>query len=111
MPGVDDVFNGITSAGPALQVHVVLIAAARFGLNTQTLAAEVEPAVTGTVAGKIRNGDRMYDLRVLVEDYIRLAQLKIREHAVSSSLISISTVATVYTGSRDTLTQQRHSNT
>jgi len=102
IPGVEDVFNGLTIAGPALQVHVDPVAAARFGLNTQTVAAEVEPAVTGTVAGKIRIGDRMYDLRVLAADSTPLTQLKIRAGAPSSTLIPLSTVATVTTGTPET---------
>ena len=98
IPGVEDVFNGLTIAGPALQVHVDPVAAARFGLNTQTVAAEVEPAVKGTVAGQIRIGDRMYDLRVLATDSTPLAQLKIRAGAPSSALVPLSTVATITTG-------------
>src|SRR5205085_4659795 len=62
VPGVEDVFDGIVIAGPALQVRVDAAAAARFGLTTQTLAEAVEPAITGTVAGQIRIGDRVYDL-------------------------------------------------
>lgn len=102
IPGVEDVFNGLTIAGPALQVHVDPVAAARFGLNTQTVAAEVEPAITGTVAGQIRIGDRMYDLRVLAADSTPLPQLKIRARAPSSALIPLSTVATVTTGTPET---------
>ncbi|HVS60051.1 MAG TPA: efflux RND transporter permease subunit, partial [Gemmatimonadaceae bacterium] len=102
IPGVEDVFNGLTIAGPALQVHVDPVAAARFGLNTQKVAAEVEPAVTGTVAGQIRIGDRMYDLRVLATDSTPLPQLKIRAGAPSSALIPLSTVATITTGTPET---------
>ncbi|MEO8910948.1 MAG: efflux RND transporter permease subunit [Gemmatimonadaceae bacterium] len=102
IPGVEDIFNGITIAGPALQVHVDPVAAARFHLNTQTVAAEVEPAVTGTVAGQIRIGDRMYDLRVLLADSAALSQLKIRAAAPSASLIPLSAVASVTTGSPET---------
>jgi cobalt-zinc-cadmium resistance protein CzcA len=102
IPGVEDVFNGLTIAGPALQVHVDPVAAARFGLNTQTVAAEVEPAITGTVAGQVRIGDRMYDLRVLAADSTTLPLLKIRARAPSSALIPLSTVATVTTGTPET---------
>ena len=102
IPGVADVFNGITIAGPALQVNVDPVAAARFGLNTQTVAAEVEPSVKGTVTGQIRIGDRMYDLRVLSADSTALPQLKIRAGAPSSALIPLSTVATITTGAPET---------
>lgn len=101
--GVEDVFNGITIAGPALQVHVDPVAAGRFGLNTQTVAQSVEPAITGTVAGQIRIGDRMYDLRVLANDSSGpLSDLKIRTGPPSSALIPLSTVATISTGTPET---------
>ncbi len=101
--GVEDVFNGITIAGPALQVHVDAAAAGRFGLTTQTVAQAVEPAITGTVAGQIRIGDRMYDLRVLATDSaVPLSDLKIRTGPPSSALIPLSTVATISTGTPET---------
>lgn len=101
--GVEDVFNGITIAGPALQVKVDPVAATRFGLTTQSVAQAVEPAITGTVAGQIRIGDRMYDLRVLATDSTGpLSALKIRAGPPSSALIPLSTVATVSTGTPET---------
>jgi multidrug efflux pump subunit AcrB len=95
---VEDVFNGIVVAGPALQVQIDPVAATRFGLTTQSLAEAVEPAITGTVAGQIRIGDRMYDLRVLATDPGSLEQLKIRAGPPSSVLVPLSAVATVSTG-------------
>ncbi len=100
--GVEDVFNGIVIAGPALQIHVDPIAATRFGLTTQTIAEAVEPAITGTVAGQVRIGDRMYDLRVLATDSGPLDALKIRAGPPSSALIPLSAVATVLTGAPET---------
>ncbi|MFN2636107.1 MAG: efflux RND transporter permease subunit [Gemmatimonadaceae bacterium] len=102
IPGIEDVFNGITIAGPALQLRVDPLAAARFGLNTQTIAAEVQPAITGTVTGQVRIGDRMYDLRVMADDSTPLANLKIRAVAPAPALIPLSTVATVSTGTPET---------
>lgn len=100
--GVEDIFNGLTIAGPALQVRVDPAAAARFGLNTQSVAAEVEPAITGTVAGQIRIGDRMYDLRVLLADATSLPALRIRAASPSSGLLPLSAVAAVTTGTPET---------
>ncbi len=96
--GVEDVFNGIVIAGPALSVHVNAVAAAHFGLNTQMVAAEVEPAITGSVAGQIRVGDRMYDLRVFAPAQGPLSALKIRAAAPSTSLIPLSALASISTG-------------
>jgi heavy metal efflux system protein len=96
VPGVEDVFDGIVIAGPALEVRVDAAAAARFGLTTQTLAEAVEPAITGTVAGQIRIGDRVYDLRVLTPGDGRLEALKIR--VPSGALVPLAAVASVSTG-------------
>ena len=98
VPGVEDVFDGIVIAGPALQIRVDPVAAARFGLTTQTVAAAVEPAITGTVAGQIRVGDRMYDLRIFAPGTGPLTALKIRAGSPSSSLVPLSTLASVSTG-------------
>jgi len=98
VPGVEDVFNGIVIAGPALQVRVDAVVAARYGLTTQAIAAAVEPAITGTVGGQIRIGERMYDVRVLATDPRPLAQLEIRAGPPFSQLIPLSAVATVSTG-------------
>lgn len=102
VPGVEDVFNGIVIAGPALQIRVDPVAVTRFGLTTQTLAGAVEPAVRGTVAGQVRIGDRIYDLRVLVSDGGSLNALKIRAGPPFSGLIPLSAVATVSTGMPET---------
>jgi heavy metal efflux system protein len=96
--GVEDVFNGIVIAGPALQVHVNSEAAARFGLNTQSVADAVAPAITGTLAGQIRVGDRMYDLRIFAPADGTLTALKIRAAAPSAALIPLSALASVSTG-------------
>jgi cobalt-zinc-cadmium resistance protein CzcA len=98
VPGVEDVFNGITIAGPALQVHVNSVNAARFGLTTASVAEAVEPAITGTVAGQVQIGDRMYDLRVFAAGGGPLSSLQIRAGPPFSSLIPLSAVATVGTG-------------
>jgi multidrug efflux pump subunit AcrB len=99
--GVEDVFNGITIAGPALQVHVNPVAATRFGFTTQSIAAAVEPAITGSVAGQIRIGDRMYDLRVLSPGTAPLDELRIRAGPPSNALVPLSAVATVSTGTAE----------
>ena len=96
--GVEDVFNGITIAGPALQVRVDARAAARYGLTTQTVASAVEPAITGTVAGQIRVGDRMYDLRIFAPADGPLSSLKIRAAPPLHALVPLSTLASISTG-------------
>ena len=96
--GVEDVFNGITIAGPALQVHVNAREAARFDLTTQAVASAVEPAITGTVAGQIRVGDRMYDLRIFAPTDGPLSSLQIRAGPASTGLVPLSALASISTG-------------
>jgi Cu/Ag efflux pump CusA len=98
--GVEDVFDGVVIAGPALQIRVDPVAAARYGLTTQQIHSEVAPAVTGSVVDQIRIGDRVYDLRVLRKDGAPLQDLRIR--TASGGLIPLSTVATVSTGKPET---------
>jgi len=96
VPGVFDVFNGITVAGPALDLRVDPAAAARYGLTTAAIQAAVEPSVVGTVANQVRVGDRLYDLRVLAPTNLPLTDIKVR--TPTAGLIPLSAVATVRTG-------------
>ncbi|MDB5097853.1 MAG: transporter [Cyanobacteria bacterium RYN_339] len=68
VPGVVDIFDGITVSGPALRARIDRDAAARYGLT----AADVENALTlatgGRVAGAVLKGPRMVDLRVRLGD-------------------------------------------
>ena len=64
--GVADVFDGITIAGPNLVVRIRPDAPARFGISAEGLHGEVEPALAGTVAGNLRIGERLYDIRVFL---------------------------------------------
>ena len=100
VPGVEDAFDGIVVAGPALQVLPDPAAAARFGFTTATLHAAVAPAITGTVAGQVRVGERMYDLRVLAKSLSPLEQLPVR--TPSGALVPLSAVARVETGKPET---------
>src|SRR5207237_5658242 len=54
--GLEDVFDGIVIAGPALEVRLDPSAVTRFGFTTEGVQAAVEPAVSGTVAGQVQVG-------------------------------------------------------
>ncbi|HWZ85142.1 MAG TPA: efflux RND transporter permease subunit, partial [Thermoanaerobaculia bacterium] len=103
--GVEDVFDGIVIAGPALTVRVAPEghgaadgprAAARFGLTTEDVQAAVEAAVAGTTAGTIRIGERLYPLRVFAQDPRGLTALRLRSPA--GALVPLTDVASVSTG-------------
>ena len=107
--GVEDVFEGIVIAGPALDVRLRSSGPsdssgaagsanepARFGLTTEDLHAAVEPAVAGTVAGDVRVGERLYDIRVFARGPAGLSDLSVR--TPSGALLPLGTVASVTTG-------------
>jgi CzcA family heavy metal efflux pump len=98
IPGVEDVFNGITIAGPALTITPKPTAIARYGLTTRDVHAAVEPAVIGTVADQIRVGDRLYDLRVFVKTDRPLADLFLRSATSPPALVPLSELASISTG-------------
>ena len=104
--GVEDVFDGIVIAGPALTVRVPAEGrgsesgggrgAARFGLTTEDVQAAVEPAVAGTTVGSIRIGERLYPLRVFARDPGGLPALRLR--TPSGALVPLTDVASISTG-------------
>ena len=116
--GVEDVFDGIVIAGPALDIRLRLPgpqAAAgsqfsagtgatsstgtepsRFGLTTDDLHAAVEPAAQGTGAGTLRIGERLYDVRVFARSPGGLETLRVR--TPSGAWVPLSSVATIETG-------------
>ena len=98
VPGIEDAFDGIVIAGPALNIQVNSPAAARYGLSTADIHAAVEPAVTGTVVDQVSVGDRMYDLRIFTRPQGALGELPVRAASAPAALIPLSTIATVGTG-------------
>ncbi|MES1190455.1 MAG: efflux RND transporter permease subunit [Steroidobacter sp.] len=107
-PGIEDTFDGITIAGPALNIHVNAPAAARFGLTTEEVHAQVEPAITGTVADKVRVGDRTYDVRILQSRQDPLGDLRIR---AGTALLPLHEVASIDTGTPETEIDRENLNT
>ncbi|HEX9049869.1 MAG TPA: efflux RND transporter permease subunit, partial [Anaeromyxobacter sp.] len=98
--GTADAFDGIVVAGPALDVRIDPIAAARYGLTTDDVHAAVGAAVVGTVVDQVRVGERMYDLRVVTRAGTPLADLPIR--SPSGALVRLADVASVSTGAPET---------
>lgn len=96
--GVEDAFDGITIAGPALDLRVDPVATARYGLTTEDLHAQVEPALIGTVAGQMRIGDRMYDIRVLEPHPGPLGDVRIR---AGDALLPVRDLAAITTGAAE----------
>ncbi len=106
--GVEDTFDGITIAGPALNIRVKPEAAARYGLTTDQVNAQVAPALIGTVVDQIRVGDRMYDVRVLEPSASAMGDLRIR---AGSALLPLRDVASIGTGAPETEIDRENLNT
>ncbi|MGE5345957.1 MAG: efflux RND transporter permease subunit [Acidithiobacillales bacterium] len=94
--GVEDVFDGRVIAGPSLDIRVRPLELARHGMTTEDLHAAVEPALVGTVAAKLRVGERLYDVRVFSQAAPELASLSVR--IPSGALLPLGSLATVSTG-------------
>jgi hypothetical protein len=109
IPRVVDVFDGITISGPKLYVEPKLDALARFGLSAEALHSEVEPALGGTVAGRLRVGRRLYDIRVYSRGALDLAALPhLRISTPAGAAVPLSDLATVKTGPPDVEIQREN---
>ncbi len=67
IPGVVDTFDGLTETGPSINFRVRAADAARFGLSVQDIAGAVNSALLGQTASYVLAGDRIVNIRVLVE--------------------------------------------
>ncbi len=97
--GTEDAFDGITIAGPALSIRVRPEAAARYGLTTEEIHKQIEPAVIGTVVDQLRVGDRVYDVRVIQPHDAPLGDVRVR---ADSALLPLREVAEISTGEPET---------
>ena len=107
--GIEDVFDGITVAGPKLTVRAIPEALPRFGLTAESLHAEVEPAIAGTVAGNLRIGERLFDVRVFshrAQDVSALPDIRVQ--TPSGALVPLSVLATVSTGAPEVEIQREN---
>ena len=65
--GIVDTFDGLTLTGPSLSLRVRYADAQRFGLNADDIAAAVNTALLGRTASSVLEGDRVVNIRVLVD--------------------------------------------
>ena len=65
--GVVDTFDGLMITGPSLSLRLRSMDAQRFGLTTDDVASAVQTAMLGQTASSVLQGDRLIDIRVLVD--------------------------------------------
>ncbi|MEP6667839.1 MAG: efflux RND transporter permease subunit [Chthoniobacter sp.] len=94
--GVVDTFDGLTMTGPSLSLRVRYADAQRFGLNADDIAATVKTALLGRTASSVLEGDRIVNIRLLVDsaqlgriDALRALPLR----TAGGSLVQLSQVA------------------
>jgi CzcA family heavy metal efflux pump len=96
--GVVDTFNGLVYTGNSIHLQVRTVDAERFGLTVDEIAKAVNTAMLGQTASSILEGDRIIEIRVLVEpkaiDRIKTLQdLPIR--TPSGQIVQVSQVADI----------------
>ncbi len=96
--GVVDTFNGLTFTGPTISLRVRPADAQRFGFNGDSIATAVNIAMLGRVSSSVLQGDRVIDIRVVV-DPTRVKELSnVRDlplRAPDGTLVKLSQVASV----------------
>jgi CzcA family heavy metal efflux pump len=65
--GIVDTFDGLEATGNGLNLRVRLAEAKRFGLTASDIAAALNTALLGQTASSVLEGDRVVDIRVLVD--------------------------------------------
>ncbi len=95
--GVEDVFDGITIAGPALDLRVKSYELARRSITTEDLQRQVAAALLGTVASDVRIGERIYDVRVFAGHDRDVSAVQVL--GADGSIVPLRDLATVTTGS------------
>src|SRR5712692_3698610 len=95
VPGVEDVFNGIVIAGPALDLRVDPVMAARYQMTAEDIHTEVAPALLGTVVDQLRVGSRRYDRRLFAKITRPLEEVRLR--TPSGALLPLRDVASSIT--------------
>ncbi|MBS0571515.1 MAG: efflux RND transporter permease subunit [Proteobacteria bacterium] len=64
IPGVVEVFDGVKIAGDAIEVRVDRVRAALDGLDPDAVTRQLEAALGGSLAGSIRQDDKLVGIRV-----------------------------------------------
>jgi len=96
--GVVDTFDGLVYTGNSIHLSIRTTDAERFGLSVQDIAEAVSTAMLGQTASSILEGDRLIEIRVIMEpgaiDRINtLKDLAIR--SPSGELVKVSQVADI----------------
>lgn len=84
VPGIVDVFNGITVSGPAVTFKIEPQLAAMYGVTASDLSNTISAALGGTVASSIIERNRAINIRVLLPPNYRTSLDALRSLLVHS---------------------------
>ena len=111
LPGLVDVFDGVVLSLPEQEVIVDETGAARYGLTSEDIFANLRTAIEGTVATHIRQGDRLVDVRVRYPDSFHDEVSSLSEvllHTGNKGRVPLSAVTHLqYLGERAELNRER----
>ncbi len=71
VPGLDDLFDGVTGDLPGLTVVLDPARVARLGLSAEEVGRQARAALFGAEAGSVREPDRLIPIRVRLPDRVR----------------------------------------
>ena len=94
IPGVEDLYNGVSEPSAELAMHVNEAEANRVGLTPQQVADAATGALLGAPAGEVRLEDRAIAVRVRAPDTVRYNRLQL----TALPIVSTQTGATVPLG-------------
>jgi multidrug efflux pump subunit AcrB len=77
IPGVVEMYNGVTLGSPELIAHIDPVRASRAGLTVQSISTQLNDALLGKRVTQIREGDRLVGVRVRLPDETRFDFAKI----------------------------------
>ncbi len=96
VPGVVDIYDGITIAGSSILIKVKLLVAGMYGLSADDIRREVNAAVNGEVASEVQDKQYMTGVRIRypLADRLNINRIKhIRILTPKGDYISLGTVA------------------
>ena len=85
VPGVEDLYNGVSEPSAELDMHVNEAESNRVGLTPQSVAEAAMGALLGVPAGEVRLGDRSIAVRVRAPDSVRYNRLALSSLPIVSS--------------------------
>jgi CzcA family heavy metal efflux pump len=85
IPGIEDLYNGVSEPSAELDMHVNEAEANRVGLTPQKIADGAMGALLGAPAGEVRLEDRSISVRVRAPDTVRFNRLQLNALPIVSS--------------------------